>query len=232
MKVNNLSNEKYDSVKYYKDVDWITFEGLGLEHGKPFTKYPYTEFQYKRDTIDIIVHYTESKASKVQLHNFINGNKYYSSHEYGDGQYTTFYWVFDKANSKKLCFWCNGKIDSSFNGDIREVEYYSKEGDNYKVEIYNGHFNSVIIPWRKIINKDSAFLEKEFCYYTMYIEEFRLKTFSTIFEQTISYCNTYDMNKIDTNRKVISDKIEAASIFYFKAQGGNGFLPQLVFPSH
>jgi hypothetical protein len=220
---NNLPHQMYDSVKFYKDVDWITFNGLGISHNRPFTKYPHTEFGYKGDTIDILVHISENKRAKVQLRTFINGHKYYSSREYGDGRYTTFYYVFDETNSKKVCFWGDGKIDTGFNGNIREVEYYSKQGGNYKVEIYNGKFNSVIIPWQKIITKDSVFLEKNFCYYMMYIEEFKPPTFSTIFEHNITFCNTTNTNVVDTTKNIISSNVAPPSIFYFKALGGNGF---------
>jgi hypothetical protein len=217
-------NSKYDSIKFYKDVDWITFEGIGIGHDNPFKKYPFTEFRYKGDTIDILVHFSENKIPKVQLRNFLNGNKYYSCREYGGGRYKTFYYVFDRANSKKICFWGDDKIDSSFNADIKEVNYESKQENNYKVEIYNGKFNSVKIPWQKIIIKDSTFLEKNFCYYMMYIEEFKLPTFSAIYTQNISFCNNHNINEIDINRDIISDNVKVPSIFYFKALGGNGFL--------
>jgi hypothetical protein len=221
---NNFLNKNYDSLRYFKDVDWVTFNGIGIGNTKPYSNYPYTEFGYKGKTIDILVHFSETIRYKVQLNNFLNGLKYYYKKQYGDGKYITFYYVFDISKSKKICFWGDGKIDNNLKADIREVKYITKEGNNYKTEIFNGKFNSVIIPWQKIISKDSILLKKNFCNYMNYIEEYNPPNLSTVYEQVTTLCNSTNTNKIDSSRKIIAvDPENSPSIFYFKVLGGNGF---------
>lgn len=219
---------KSDSIRYYKDVDWISFEGIGKSYKKTLSQYPFTMFAYKGDTIDIIVYLSHRNIKTVQLRKFINGNMFYSD-EYGDdyryGSNINYY-IFDKVNRNKVCFYGNGKVDRSLNANIGEVEYDSKIRNDYFVEIYTDKFNSRIISWQEVMMRDTNFLQKNFCRKMTYLEEFKKPVFKNKNFIITYFCNVSNVRTADTiitgNEYVTS--IEYPSIFYLKVlRGGQGF---------
>jgi hypothetical protein len=226
--INSNALSKYDSVKYYKDADWISFEGLGEAHNRPLEKYPYISFNYKGDTVDIVVFYSDTKQTTVQLRKLINQDIFfYSTEDYERdyGQNMMSYYLIDRKNKSKIYFFAKGKMNFTENTDINEVKYYTKYDDKYIIDTYNLISDSdKEISWQKIIKKDTSFLIKSFCYNRVYIEEFKFPILYVNYSKITTLCNEKNTIEIDSSRRKLTNPVlEYPTIFYLKASSGNGF---------
>ncbi len=211
--VQQFTNEIYDSIKYYKDIDHITFDGLGIPSIKPFEEYPYSAIAFKKETPELYIFFSDTKQAKIKLKKFLNNMYYYATTYYYDGLTMGDFTIFDKNNKRQINFW--GRKETVLKGDISEVTYYSKNGSNYETEIYQFHINEEKIPWQKITILDTNYLKLNFCMLLRYSNEFSNKTITEISSDKYFYCSSSDSNEksLEKSNPII---VKFPSIFYFK----------------
>lgn len=222
--LNSLN--QYDSIKYYKDADWVTFDGIGEASKQPFDKYPYISINYKVDTIDIFVFYSNVKKSKLQLRKFGYEKLYYYAtvdyeRDYGQNMIDCF--IIDKKNKTKIHFYGRQKDNAVHNTDIQELEYYTKEGDEYLIDIYKSSLDKKAT-WKEIIKKDEKYLKNIFCDNNFYKEKFEYPILYSTYSKISSHCSDIISNEIDSSKSELTNPLlEYPTIFYFKASSGNAF---------
>lgn len=105
-----IDEHKYDSVLYYKDVNWVSYKGIE-EIAKSELNYPFTVFCYRGGVVEMQIFFNEKKMIKRYKKKY-KGYDYVQSKYYSIENRDTVYGVYlVVSDSLGLSFWRKNPLE-------------------------------------------------------------------------------------------------------------------------
>ena len=156
-----------DSIVYYKDVDWLSFNGLGNKFFLPLKDYPFAKFEYIKDTIKITAFLSPKNSKSLVLSRYGDRVLFYIdslSNEVRTNKKVYRYTFLDQVQGRRINFNMYEEIRKDSTNFLNELCYTAKVNNKYINIAYGIRSALGGVLFRDIMSGNSKVMDQYFCH--------------------------------------------------------------------
>ena len=191
-----------DSVKYYKDVEWLNFKGMGKKYSEPLNGYPFTEFAYFKDTISVTAFLSPNNKKTIALIQYDNHLKYFvdsSTEELGTRKKVFRYTFLNTDEERLIKFNMYKELQKDSANLLNDLSYVTKTGNEYKSTSYSIRNSSGWLYLKDILSADTTIIDRHFCHKFAWIEKISGSKIYMRDIENLELCSEINFNVLDTS---------------------------------